>query len=93
MNSLRKWKSICELQFCLGRLSEKTSYNDKLANSKEYKDIDKSKSVEPKLWLKNCNKIALSFLEGATNIYLNHENEKENNALIHTVEKYIIQEI
>ena len=77
----------------MGRLSEKTSYNDKLANSKEYKDIDKSKSVEPKLWLKNCNKIALSFLEGATNIYLNHENEKENNALIHTVEKYIIQEI
>ena len=32
---------------------KKTLYNDKLAISKEYKDIDKSKSVEPKLWLKN----------------------------------------
>ena len=85
--SVKMKESICQLQFCLGQIIEKNLYNDGLAISKEYRDIAKLKSAEPKLWLKNRNELVLSFLEGATNINLNHENEKKINALTHTVEQ------
>ena len=73
--SMKMKDSICQLQFYLRLIIEKNLYNDGLAISKEYRDIAKLKSAEPKLCLKNCN--AISFLEGATNINLNHENEKK----------------
>ena len=47
--------------------NSKKLYSDRLAISKEYRDIAKLKSAEPKLWLKNRNELVLSFLEGATN--------------------------
>ena len=85
--SMKMKESIYLLQFCLGRIIEKTLYNDGLAVSKQYKDTAKLKSTEPKLWLKNRNELVLSFFEGASNINLNHENEKKNNALTHEVEQ------
>ena len=92
--SVKMKESIYLLQFCLGWIIEKTLYNDGLAISKQYKDITKLKSTEPKLWLKNRNELVLSFLEGATNINLNHENEKKILMPWHMQwNKYIIQEI
>ena len=64
----------------------KTLYNDRLAISKEYKDTYKLKSGVPKLWLKSCYKLVLSFGERATNVNLNYGN-KRIYAFTHTVEE------
>ena len=82
--SVKIKESICQLKFCLGQIIEKNLYNYGLAISKEYRDIAKLKSAEPKLSLKNRNELILSFLEGSTNINLNHENEKKINVLTHS---------
>ena len=96
-----RWSKFTEnLKTKISGLAEtngKTAYRDIFQDgvniTKEYKDMQTSKTIKPQSWLKQRNPLLLSFLNGVTGVTVDNSSEKILMRLLTSLSRFITPEI
>ena len=79
-----KLSKLCNV---LGKMVFDDVYYDGLNLLQEYKDVESTGKMNPKEWIKQRNKLLVSFVSGVTGITNDTESSKKTNALTHALEQ------